>query len=79
MIAIVGIPGSTHHRWKRFSVKADAKAWLNETYAEIRRLNPALGSLPIRIISEKAAANIRYQDGELVYPREPWRAQAGTY
>jgi hypothetical protein len=76
MYAIVGIPGSTHHRYRRYprSQTAQARAWLDATWEAIMRRNPAIGTLPTRLISDREAASIRWQDGRRIYDKtEPWR------
>lgn len=73
MVAIIGYPGSTNHRWERFFDKKEAVKWLNETgqkmYDNSGGTNPdALSSQ--RVISEKEAASIKYRDGKKCYPRD---------
>lgn len=73
MIAIIGYPGSTNHRWGRFADKKEAIQWLNEVgqkmYDDSGGTYPdALSSQ--RVISEKEASVIKYRDGKQCYSRE---------
>lgn len=67
MIAIVGIPGSTHHRWKWFAKKSEGVKWADDTAAEIRHKNPALGSIGVEVVSDREAMRRRWQDGKRIY------------
>lgn len=67
MIAIVGIPGSTHHTWQRCATRAEAAAWIERTWQRVREINPALGDLPTEIVSEREAASRRWRDGTRIY------------
>lgn len=73
MVAVIGYPGESKHKWKRFTSKAEAVAWLNETgsrlYEESGGCWPAAISSQ-RVLSEKEAAKIRYRDGRKCYPAE---------
>ena len=73
MVAIIGHPGSTNHRWRRFADKKEAIQWLDKVgqkmYEDSGGLWPdALSSQ--RVISEKVAATIKYRDGKQCYSRE---------
>lgn len=73
MVAIIGYPGSSHHRWERFADKREAIQWLNEVGQKMYDFSggtypDALSSQ--RVISEREAASIKHQDGKKCYPRE---------
>jgi len=73
MVAIIGYPGSTNHRWERFADKKEAIQWLNDVGQEI--YDNSGGTYPDalssqRVISEKEAATIKYRDGKRCYPKE---------
>ena len=67
MVAIVGIPGSQHHLWARFNHRASASLWLDREWRRVRERNPAIGTLPAEILSERKAAKVRYRDGKRCY------------
>ena len=66
MIAVIGLPGSVHHKWARFHDKKRAEEWLDLHSREISRRG--LGHPPTDILSEKRAARVRFRDGTKVYP-----------
>jgi len=73
MVAIIGYPGSTNHRWERFPDKAQAQTWLRATGQEM--YDNSGGTYPDalssqRVISEKEAASIKYRDGTKCYPKD---------
>lgn len=69
MIAVVGIPGSVHHKWHRFGKRAIAEQWALDVWRRTVERHPELGSsLPSDILSDRSAARVRYQDGTPVYP-----------
>lgn len=76
MVAIIGYPGSSHHRWERFSDKKEALDWLEKTgremYERMGGWPDALSSQ--RVISEKEAAKCYYRDGSKIYPKDEDRS-----
>lgn len=69
MYAVVGIPGSRFHTHRHFArgERGLAEEWLDVTARAIRERNPALGTLPTQLISDREAGRVRYQDGTRVY------------
>jgi len=76
MIAIIGYPGSTNHRWERFFDKKLAVEWLQTTgqkmYEDSGNSSPE-SLYSQRVISEREAARIKYQDGTKCYPNPDLR------
>ena len=73
MVAIIGYPGSSNHRWERFADQKEAVKWLNELGQKM--YDASGGTFPDalssqRVISEKDAASIKYRDGKQCYPKE---------
>ena len=68
MIAVVGIPGSAHHEYLRVRTRREGINWAGRRESAIRDRNPAVGSLPTYVLTEKEAMRVRYQDGHRVYP-----------
>lgn len=77
MFAIVGIKGSVHHDYKWFPHRRTKQIlqWARDRRAAILAKNPAQGSLPITLLSDKAAYQEEWADGEKVYYRrsESWQ------
>jgi hypothetical protein len=67
MFAIVGIHGSTHHDWCRVKTRTEGEEWASARSQEIRDQHPAVGSLPVRVLTDREASKIRWQDGHRVY------------
>lgn len=67
VVAVVGIPGSKHHRYRWFGDEAEADEWLREELAGVLGGNPALGAIESAILSARAAWDVKYQDGSRVY------------
>ena len=68
MIAVVGIPGSMHHDWRRVNTRREGMTWAARRESAIRDRIPAVGSLPTYVLTEKEARRVRYLDGHRVYP-----------
>lgn len=73
MVGIVGLPGSCHHEWKWFprhgTVDGESIGqWVQRRWREKLNANPALGTLPTEIVSDRAARRRRYRDGSRCYP-----------
>ena len=62
MIAVIGLPGSKWHRWRRVGVRREALAW-----AEVERRNVPSGER-FYTLSDREGRLARYQDGQRVYP-----------
>jgi len=71
MFAIVGLPGSVHHSWRHGTGRAELQAWADKKWQQTREDNPALGSLPIEIISDREALKRRWRDGRRIYSTDP--------
>ena len=69
MYAIVGIPGSCHHKYRHFTDKNAAQDWLVKTARATLEANPSLGSIHTEIISDREAARRRWADGGRIYRR----------
>lgn len=70
MIAIIGVPGSKHHRWAAFrgpGARRRAEEWLQEQLRLLAEQHPAAYPQPVRILSDREAARVRYADGRRVY------------
>lgn len=65
MVAVISIPGASDHRWERFHSRKDAQAWIDKEW-DNRGHHTWPGD---RILTEKEASKIRYQDGTRVYRR----------
>lgn len=67
MLAIVGVPGSAHHDWSRVATRREGEAWASARAQAIRERHPAVGSLPVAVVSNRAAAGMRWPDGRRMY------------
>lgn len=71
MFAIIGIPGESIHRYRWFprTARKEAEKWLEQEFTSIRRLSPQ--TVPVtRILSDREAARVRWQDGTRVYRKK---------
>ena len=67
MFAIVGIPGSSAHRWRHFSDGEAAQEWLEKTSRGIRECCPRILNLPKKIVNDGEAIRCRWSDGSQIY------------
>ena len=72
MVAVFGLPGSSHHHWKRVGTRKQGDAWLSEFRDAYEALGETLAaqSQPERVLTEREASQIRYRDGACCYPRD---------
>lgn len=71
MFAVIGIKGSSHHDYRYFPHRRtrEIMEWARARRDEILNANPAQGSLPITLLSDKAAYQEEWADGDKVYYR----------
>jgi hypothetical protein len=72
MFAIIGLPGSVHHRYRWFhrSERAEAETWLQSASDDLAAIHPAAHPQPTRLISDRDASRERYRDGTRIYHQE---------
>lgn len=67
MYAVIGYPGAQDHKYYHGSRK-DAADWLKKTCDKIRASGVRVERISTsRLLSDKEAAKVRYQDGTKVY------------
>lgn len=71
MVAVIGLPGTQMHRWERVSSKKEAVEWFRRTEVELIALCPNRPDVYAtqRVLTEKEAARLRYEDGTRIYPQ----------
>lgn len=76
MYAVIGTPGSVHHKWAKFEVESHGSAvackqaalnWLERASEKLAQDHPAAFPQPTCVITNKEARKVRYQDGTRVY------------
>jgi putative intracellular protease/amidase len=70
--AVVGLPGSVHHRYAWFADQDEAQAWLDSAWQATLDRNPVLGTIEGQVMTAEDAFEATYRDGTRVYfePRE---------
>ena len=67
MIAVYGLPGSIHHRYRQITRKTDAEPFFEECRAYTANMHPAAIGQPTQVLTNKQAGEMRWQSGHPIY------------